>query len=131
MGEPSSLTPTHNPKHDVDSDDDGGIMMIPDLDEEQAEDITRQVAEPAKLKSSRVQTISELDKDMDRALPPASEIGLDLGALIGFLSPQEHVQEEDEPWDYEQELSKLASQMAQEAEDDPEPDDAKGKGKKK
>ena len=89
------------------------------------------MAEPAKLKSSRVQTISELDKDMDRALPPASEIGLDLGALIGFLSPQEHVQEEDEPWDYEQELSKLASQMAQEAEDDPEPDDAKGKGKKK
>ena len=74
------------------------------------------MAEPAKLKSSRVQTIKELDQDIDRALPPASEIGVDLSALMSFLSPQEQVQEEDVPWDYDLELQKLASQMAAEEE---------------
>ena len=69
------------------------------------------MAEPAKLKSSRVQTIKELDQDIDRALPPASEIGVDLSALMSFLSPQEQVQEEDVPWDYEHEVGKLASEM--------------------
>ena len=62
-------------------------MMIPDLDEEQAEDITRQVAEAPSLKSSRVQTLKELDQEIDRALPPASEIGVDLSALMRFLTP--------------------------------------------
>lgn len=114
--EPVETTIAHNPKHDIDSDDDNTAMMIPDLDEEQAEDITRQVAEAPGLKSSRVQTIKELDQDIDRCLPPASEIGVDLSALMGFLSPQEHVQEEDEPWDYEQELQLLASQMTKEEE---------------
>merc|ERR1711924_588193 len=107
-------------KHDIDSDDDN-TMMIPDLDEEEAEDITRQVAEPAKLKSSRVQTIKELDQDIDRALPPASEIGVDLSALMGFLSPQEQVQEDDVPWDYDQELQQLASQMARDEEEPESP----------
>ena len=31
---------SHNPKHDEDSDDESPAMMIPDLDEEQAEDIS-------------------------------------------------------------------------------------------
>ena len=53
---------SHNPKHDEDSDDESPAMMIPDLDEEQAEDITRQVAEAPTLKSSRVQTLKELDQ---------------------------------------------------------------------
>ena len=114
--EPAETTIAHNPKHDIDSDDDNTAMMIPDLDEEQAEDITRQVAEAPGLKSSRVQTIKELDHDIDRCLPPASEIGVDLSALMGFLSPQEQVQEEDVPWDYEQELQLLASQMTKEEE---------------
>jgi hypothetical protein len=78
---------SHNPKHDQDSDDESPAMMIPDLDEEQAEDITRQVAEAPSLKSSRVQTLKELDQEIDRALPPASEIGVDLSALMRFLTP--------------------------------------------
>jgi hypothetical protein len=113
---PQETKISHNPKHDQDSDDDGPAMMIPDLDEEQAEDITRQVAEAPSLKSSRVQTIKELDQDIDRALPPASEIGVDLSALMRYLTPQEQVQEEDVPWDYDQELQTLASQMIKEDE---------------
>ena len=46
---PQETKISHNPKHDQDSDDDGPAMMIPDLDEEQAEDITRQVAEAPSL----------------------------------------------------------------------------------
>ena len=107
---------SHNPKHDQDSDDESPAMMIPDLDEEQAEDITRQVAEAPSLKSSRVQTLKELDQEIDRALPPASEIGVDLSALMRFLTPQEQVQEDDVPWDYGQELQMLASQMTKEEE---------------
>merc|ERR1740115_220882 len=78
---------SHNPKHDQDSDDESPAMMIPDLDEEQAEDITRKVAEAPSLKSSRVQTLKELDQEIDRALPPASEIRVDLSALMRFLTP--------------------------------------------
>ena len=48
-----------------------------------------QVAEAPSLKSSRVQTLRELDLEIDRALPPASEIGVDLSALMRFLTPQE------------------------------------------
>merc|ERR1719483_250817 len=107
---------SHNSKHDQDSDDESPAMMIPDLDEEQAEDITRQVAEAPSLKSSRVQTLKELDQEIDRALPPASEIGVDLSALMRFLTPQEQVQEEDVPWDYSQQLQMLASQMTKEEE---------------
>lgn len=67
-----------------------------------------------------MQTIKELDQDIDRALPPASEIGVDLSALMSFLSPQDQVQEEDVPWDYDLELQKLASQMAAEEEGEAE-----------
>ena len=45
------------------------------------------MAEAPSLKSSRVQTLKELDQEIDRALPPASEIGVDLSALMRFLTP--------------------------------------------
>ena len=32
------------------------------------------------------------------ALPSASEVGVDLSVLQSFLMPQEHVQEDDVPW---------------------------------
>lgn len=107
---------SHNPKHDEDDDDDGPTMMIPDLDEEQAEDITRQVAEAPALKSSRVQTIKELDSEIDRTLPPASEIGVDLSVLLRFLTPPELVQEEDVEWDFDKELQTMAAEMMKEDE---------------
>ena len=68
---------SHNPKHDEDSDDESPAMMIPDLDEEQAEDITRQVAEAPTLKSSRVQTLKELDRVRVR-------VGVRVGARVGW-----------------------------------------------
>ena len=109
---PPAVEQTRN-RHfdDDDGSDDGGLNLIPDLDDEEAEDVTRQVAVAPALKTSRVPTIEELDAEIDLALPSASEIGIDLTALQKFLSPKEQVQEEDVPWDYEHEVGKLASEM--------------------
>ena len=111
---PPAVEQTRN-RHfdDDDGSDDGGLNLIPDLDDEEAEDVTRQVAVAPALKTSRVPTIEELDAEIDLALPSASEIGIDLTALQKFLSPKEQVQEEDVPWDYEHEVGKLASETAQ------------------
>ena len=109
--EAAPVEQTKNRHFDDDDDDDAGLNLIPDLDEEQEEDVTRQVAVAPALKTSRVPTIEELDAEIDLALPSASEIGIDLTALQKFLSPKEQVQEEDVPWDYEHEVGKLASEM--------------------
>jgi len=105
-------------KHDEDDDDgdNDAAPFIPDLEDE-AEDMARQVAAAPSLKSSRVQTMKELDAEIDMALPSTSEIGVDLAVLQSFLSPQEQVQEEDVAWDPEKELRALASEMAREQEE--------------
>jgi len=51
------------------------------------------------------------------ALPSTSEIGVDLSVLQQFLTPQEQVQEEDEPWNFEHELQTLASELQREEEE--------------
>jgi hypothetical protein len=110
--EVDTSTVTRN-QHDDDSD--GETPIIPDLEDEQ-EDMARQVAAAPNLASSRVQNIKELDEAIDMTLPAAGEIGVDLGVLQSFLTPQEHVREEDVPWDVDKELAALASQLEQEKE---------------
>jgi len=97
-------------------DDDEPASFIPDLEDEE-EDLGKQVAVAPSLKSSRVQTIMELDEEIDMALPSTSEVGVDLSVLQSFLTPQEHVQEEDVPWDVEHELQTIASEMTKEKEE--------------
>ena len=104
-------TVTHN-QHD---DSDGETPIIPDLEDEQ-EDMARQVAAAPNLQSSRVQSIKELDEAIDMALPAAGEIGVDLGVLQSYLTPQEQVREDDTPWEVDKELAALASAMQQEQE---------------
>lgn len=109
----TSTIQTRN-KHDSEEDDvDEETPIIPDLEDDQ-EDMAKQVAAAPSLKSSRVQSIKELDLDIDKALPSASEIGIDLGVLQSFLTPQEQVQEEDVAWDVDKELQELVSEMARE-----------------
>ena len=97
-------------------DDDEPAGFIPDLEDEE-EDLGKQLAVAPSLKSSRVQTIMELDEEIDMALPSTSEVGVDLSVLQSFLTPQEHVQEEDVPWDVEHELQTIASEMTKEKEE--------------
>jgi len=111
--ETGSMTTIRN-QHDDDGSDTE-TPIIPDLEDEQ-EDMARQVAAAPCLKSSRVQSIKELDEAIDMALPSAGEIGVDLGVLQAYLTPQEHVVEDDSPWDFDIELQQLASDMAQEQE---------------
>jgi len=99
-----------------DDDDEGTATYIPDLEDEEA-NISLQVAVAPSHKSSRVQTIMELDQELDMSLPSTSEIGIDMSVLQSFLTPQEQVQEEDEPWNFEHELQTLASELQREQDD--------------
>ena len=112
---PSAPEPT---RHEIASmdDNDEPTSFIPDLEDEE-EDLGKQVAVAPSLKSSRVQTIMELDEEIDMALPSTSEAGADLSVLQSFLTPQEHVQEEDVPWDPGHELQMISSEMQKEAEE--------------
>ena len=80
------------------------------------EDLGKQLAVAPSHKTSRVQTIMELDEEIDMALPSTSEVGVDLSVLQSFLTPQEHVQEDDVPWDVEHELQTIASEITKESE---------------
>ena len=100
--------------HMDDDDGDTGVY-IPDLEDEE-ENIGLQVAVAPSHKSSRVPTIAELDREVDVALPSQSEVGIDLSVLQSYLTPQEQLTEEDVPWDFEQELQTLASELQREQE---------------
>lgn len=112
----TSTAPTSQIGHMNDDEEDGAVAYIPDLEDEEA-NISLQVAVAPSHKSSRVQTIMELDQEIDMALPSTSEIGVDLSVLQQFLTPQEQVQEEDEPWNFEHELQTLASELQREEEE--------------
>lgn len=97
-------------------DDDGPDAFIPDLEDE-AEDMARQVAAAPSLKSSRVQTIDELDEEIDTALPSTSEVGVDLSVLQSYLTPAEYVHEDDTEWKFEHQLQVIASEMQRETDE--------------
>ena len=107
---PPAVEQTRNRHFDDDDGSDGGLNLIPDLDDEEAEDVTRQVAVAPALKTSRVPTIEELDAEIDLALPSASEIGIDLTALPKFLAEGAGAGG-GRAVDYEHEVGKLASEM--------------------
>lgn len=113
--EPEAPEPTRHAIASMDDEEPAGF--IPDLEDEE-EDMGKQLAVAPSLKSSRVQTIMELDEEIDSAaLPSASEVGVDLSVLQSFLTPQEHVLEEDVPWDVEHELQTIASDFTKEKEE--------------
>jgi len=97
-------------QHD-DNDDDGDIPIIPDLEDE-TDTVARQVASAPSLKTSRIQTIEQLNRAIDTALPSAGEVGVDLGVLQAYLLPQEQLRENtDEVWDFDTEMRKLMSEL--------------------
>ena len=74
-------------------------MIIPDLDEEEAEDLTAQVAVAPKNLARRVQSLQQLDHDIKYTLPSGG--GLDLSILTSSLAPPEMVQETDTTWEFD------------------------------
>ena len=92
-------------------DDDGDLPIIPALEDE-TDTVARQVASAPSLKTSRIQTIEELNRAIDTALPSAEQVGVDLGVLQAYLLPQEQLQEKaDEVWDFDTEMRKLMSEL--------------------
>mmetsp|Transcript_12331 Transcript_12331/g.28860 ORF Transcript_12331/g.28860 Transcript_12331/m.28860 type:complete len:144 (-) Transcript_12331:199-630(-) len=114
-------------------------MIIPDLDEEEAEDLTAQVAVAPKNLARRVQSLQQLDHEIKYTLPSGG--GLDLSILTASLVPPEMVQEADATWEFDTllqevtqeftaEMERKAEDAAAMKEDEDEDKDKKGGDKK-
>eukprot|EP00743_Colponemidia_sp_Colp-15_P002707 GILK01002932.1.p1 GENE.GILK01002932.1~~GILK01002932.1.p1 ORF type:complete len:187 (-),score=27.76 GILK01002932.1:105-608(-) len=94
------------------------LPVIPDLEEDTTEDITRQVAAPPTVRVQKVQAIRDLSHDMKFSLPTNPEAGVDLSILTSGLCPQSLVTEEDEPWEYDQLVQEIATALINEQEEE-------------
>jgi hypothetical protein len=101
------------------NDDDGDIMIIPDLEEEQEEDITVQVAAAPKNLTRKVATLFDLDNDLKHSISSAAG-GLDMSLLTEKLVPPGKVQEEDVEWDFDTLLQSVTQEFHQEKEESEE-----------
>lgn len=118
--QPKITVPTQK-KHYKD-DDDEVIPLIPDLEDEGDEDITRQVAAPpaaAQFQQKKVPNLRELDADIRTVgVGPVSapEEGVDLAILLQALCPQKALIEEDIVWDHDLLFHEVASYVTKERE---------------
>eukprot|EP00619_Florenciella_sp_RCC1007_P013289 CAMPEP_0205913580 /NCGR_PEP_ID=MMETSP1325-20131115/6630_1 /ASSEMBLY_ACC=CAM_ASM_000708 /TAXON_ID=236786 /ORGANISM="Florenciella sp., Strain RCC1007" /LENGTH=241 /DNA_ID=CAMNT_0053280473 /DNA_START=1 /DNA_END=726 /DNA_ORIENTATION=+ len=99
--------------HEEDNDADV-VMIIPDLDEEEAEDLTAQVAVAPKNLARRVQSLQQLDHEIKYTLPSGG--GLDLSILTASLVPPEMVQESDATWEFDSLLQEVTQEFTAEME---------------
>eukprot|EP01083_Nonionella_stella_P092506 259006_1 len=91
------------------------IAEIPDAGDggtDTVTDIRSQVADAPNVLEKTVQSLSELDKEI--LVAPKGEDGIDLSLLTRFLSPPGSLAEPDTPWDFDQLLSQVASEMVSE-----------------
>jgi len=113
-------------------DDDEVIPLIPDLEEEADEDITRQVAAPpvvAQFQPQKVPNLKDLDNELygtggkgeqrqvaGAGLTSTPEEGVDLSILLQALCPQKNLIEDDVVWDHDQLFHEVASYVTKEQE---------------
>ena len=100
-----------------DSSDDGDMPVIPDLDDNNDEDdMTAQIAAPPSLKVGRVQTINELDRDLQKfsgfySAMDEADRNMNLKLLTKALAPQEDIQEDDKPWVWDRLFTEVSSAL--------------------
>jgi len=94
---------------DMEDDETEMVMMIPDLDEDESEDITLQVAAAPKAVARRVQSLQQLDHDIKYTLPSGG--GLDLSFLTAALVPPAMVEEDDALWDFDSLLQQVTQEF--------------------
>ncbi len=99
---------------DMEDEDTEIVMMIPDLDEEETEDITTQVAAAPRNLARRVQSLQQLNHDIKYTIPSGG--GLDLSVLTGSLVPAKMVQENDATWKFDTLLQEVTQEFNAEAE---------------
>ena len=94
---------------------DDVVDMIPCLEEEEEEDITRQVAAAPKVALHRLGSLRELDHDkLYNLMPQKGQQPIDLSLLMSHLSPQGQTGEADEPWDYDDLVKSLKDELQKE-----------------
>lgn len=126
--QPKIKVPTQE-KH-FKEDDDEVIPLIPDLEEEADEDITRQVAAPpvaATFQPQKVPNLRDLDNEVygneksqqpgGSGLSTSPEEGVDLSILLQVLCPQKSLIEEDVVWDHDQLFHEVTSYVTKEREE--------------
>ncbi|XP_048103800.1 intraflagellar transport protein 43 homolog A-like [Alosa alosa] len=100
------------PQTPQESDSDGDIPVIPDLDEALEEDLGMQVAAPPRLQVNRVMTFRDLDTDLMKHAAFQSLGGeIDLKLLTEVLAPEQEVREEDVGWDWDHLLTEVSSEL--------------------
>mmetsp|Transcript_663 Transcript_663/g.1242 ORF Transcript_663/g.1242 Transcript_663/m.1242 type:complete len:224 (+) Transcript_663:3-674(+) len=105
-------------------EDDDDVPVIPDLEEVEEEDITRQVADAPVARPVGLPTDSDLDKGKGQ-LPPANVDGINLTVLYDCLIAPDALTEKDEYWDPDTMLSELKAEI--QAEEDRLADDGEKK----
>jgi len=107
------LRPSSPPKDDDDSDND--IPVIPELEDQNEEDMSGQVAFAPNVAVNRVATYRELDNDLLRqAAFQVLDNEIDLKLLTKCLSPMEDLIEEDRPWDWDRLFTEVSSELTTE-----------------
>ncbi|KAM6961430.1 intraflagellar transport protein 43 homolog [Aplochiton taeniatus] len=97
------------------SDDEEDIPVIPDLDEQQEEDLTTQVAAPPSVQVNRVMTYRDLDNDLMKYSAFQTLDGeIDLKLLTKVLAPEHEVREEDVCWDWDHLFTEVSSELQSE-----------------
>merc|ERR1711920_1115790 len=115
---PSPQSANQNKRGHFDGDDDV-VPVIPDLEEEAEEDITRQVAAPPTTGTTFTQPVRSV-RELDVALasrcsqlPASPEEGVDLAPLMQCLCSERQVFEADVTWDHEQIFQEVSSAINQ------------------
>ena len=99
----------------MDSDDDGDIPMIPDLDDVQDEDMALTVADAPSVAVNRVATYRELDSDLLKHVAFATMEGdLDLRLLTRSLAPEAALREPDERWTWDVVFADISGDLQRE-----------------
>lgn len=100
----------HSPDKDEDSDAD--IPVIPDLEEQQDEDMTTKIAMAPNVAVNRVATYRELDHDLQKqAAFLTLDNEIDLKLLTKSLSADADLFEEDRPWDWDRLFTEVTSEL--------------------
>ncbi|XP_046342791.2 intraflagellar transport protein 43 homolog B-like isoform X3 [Haliotis rufescens] len=102
---------------DQESDSDQDIPVIPELEDQQEEDMSTKVAVAPNVAVNRVATYRELDNDLLRqAAFLTLDNEIDLKLLTKAVSPEQDLIEEDRPWDWDRLFTEVTSEMISDVE---------------
>jgi len=90
--------------------DDDEILVIPDLEDAEDEDITTKVAEAPRNTQRKVQSMRELNFGVKNALQTQNS-GINLGLLTSTLSPPHLLTEDDLPWEFDSLLQTVSQEI--------------------